>query len=149
MAKSNPPTQQQLRGQQRLEVQQHVAARYEKDHASVRTIARELKRGYGSVHRLLTQSGVKMRARGGARTPRNHRQARQLAAGVEPCAITRTSGGYRCYTQPKFYIQPTPGGAKSRVYSCPAHLARTIASVPAETGKTGVLVRPSRRVGSP
>ena len=38
---------------------------------SIRTIARDTGRSYGFVHRILTEGGAQLRARGGPRTRRN------------------------------------------------------------------------------
>lgn len=53
-----------LTGQQRRTVGQELATRYEKG-ASIRALAKDIGRSYGFVHRLLTQTGVRLRGRGG------------------------------------------------------------------------------------
>jgi predicted transcriptional regulator len=56
----------QLRGDARDELRESVRGRYQ-DGKSVRDIAREEDRSYGLIHRLLIESGVVFRPRGGAR----------------------------------------------------------------------------------
>jgi transposase len=62
-----PPPYKQALGQRRNELKRYVAVRYRDDHASIRTIAGQLGRSYGFVHRLLAEANVKMRSRGGSR----------------------------------------------------------------------------------
>lgn len=60
--------------------------KYEKG-ASIRTLARLTGRSYGFVHRILSESGVQLRARGGgphrrrSQTTRTARSSRQIGAG--------------------------------------------------------------------
>jgi hypothetical protein len=56
----------QLKGDARDELRTSVVRRY-KAGKSVRDIAREEDRSYGLIHRLLIESGVVFRPRGGAR----------------------------------------------------------------------------------
>jgi hypothetical protein len=61
----------QVRGEERRRVADDFAARYQRGE-SIRTLAASSNRSYGFVHRILSQSGVTFRARGGANSkPRN------------------------------------------------------------------------------
>ncbi|WP_051392969.1 helix-turn-helix domain-containing protein [Glycomyces arizonensis] len=59
----------QVRGDERRELTEHVTAEYLKGQ-SIRDIASTIGRSYGFVHRLLSEGGVKLRTRGGARKAR-------------------------------------------------------------------------------
>jgi predicted transcriptional regulator len=60
--------------------------KYEKG-ASIRTLARLTGRSYGFIHRILSESGVQLRTRGGgshrrpSQTTRAARSSRQIGAG--------------------------------------------------------------------
>jgi hypothetical protein len=54
----------QIVGEQRDKVKAELAKRYEHG-ASVRSLAEDIGRSYGFVHRILRESGVTMRLRGG------------------------------------------------------------------------------------
>lgn len=56
----------QVRGDERRELTEYVTTEYLKGQ-SIRDIASTIGRSYGFVHRLLTEGGVKLRTRGGAR----------------------------------------------------------------------------------
>ncbi|WP_100444981.1 helix-turn-helix domain-containing protein [Glycomyces xiaoerkulensis] len=56
----------QVRGDERRELTEYVTAEYLKGQ-SIRDIASTIGRSYGFVHRLLTEGGVELRTRGGAR----------------------------------------------------------------------------------
>jgi transposase len=56
----------QVRGAERRELTERVVREYEKGQ-SIRDIASTIGRSYGFVHRLLTEGGVTLRTRGGAR----------------------------------------------------------------------------------
>nr|WTB28480.1 helix-turn-helix domain-containing protein [Streptomyces sp. NBC_00830] len=61
----------QVLGAERTELALAVAERYVAG-APIRAIAAELDRSYGFVHRLLSESGVALRGRGGShRSPRD------------------------------------------------------------------------------
>lgn len=55
-----------LTGETRRMLCEHLRDRYE-DGASIRTLSGETGRSYGSVHRMLVESGVRLRGRGGGR----------------------------------------------------------------------------------
>jgi transposase len=54
-----------ITGQARQVMTQDVVARYQGGH-SIRQLAQSTGRSYGFIHRLLTESGVQLRGRGGA-----------------------------------------------------------------------------------
>jgi predicted transcriptional regulator len=56
----------QVRGDERRELTEFVSVEYEKG-KSIRDIASTIGRSYGFVHRLLAESGIELRTRGGAR----------------------------------------------------------------------------------
>lgn len=56
----------QVRGDERRELTDYVTAEYLTGR-SIRDIASTIGRSYGFVHRLLTEGGVRLRTRGGAR----------------------------------------------------------------------------------
>ncbi|WP_460544202.1 helix-turn-helix domain-containing protein [Glycomyces halotolerans] len=56
----------QVRGDERRELTEYVTSEYLKGQ-SIRDIASTIGRSYGFVHRLLSEGGVKLRTRGGAR----------------------------------------------------------------------------------
>lgn len=66
-----------LTGASRERLAAELRAQYEQGNVSIRDIAAETGRSYGFVHRLLTESGVKLRGRGGA----TRRRKRQHAPG--------------------------------------------------------------------
>ncbi len=51
-------------GDERVTLTRRLRAEYEKG-ASIRTLAESTGRSYGFVHRILSESGVKLRGRGG------------------------------------------------------------------------------------
>lgn len=51
-------------GTARREVGEDLRTKYEKG-ASIRTLAQDIGRSYGFVHRVLSENGVKLRPRGG------------------------------------------------------------------------------------
>ncbi|GAB3231881.1 hypothetical protein GCM10027447_27320 [Glycomyces halotolerans] len=55
-----------MRGDERRELTEYVTSEYLKGQ-SIRDIASTIGRSYGFVHRLLSEGGVKLRTRGGAR----------------------------------------------------------------------------------
>lgn len=63
-------------GSERTELARELAARYQAGD-SIRELAESQGRSYGFVHRLLSESGVQLRGRGGATRDR----AARLAAG--------------------------------------------------------------------
>jgi Helix-turn-helix domain len=64
-------------GQERATWAKDYVRRY-KAGDSIRKIASDTGRSYGFVHRLLTESGMTLRKRGGARRRRSHSQARTI-----------------------------------------------------------------------
>lgn len=56
---------QRILGTERTKLGKQLAARYEKG-ASIRELAEVTGRSYGFIHRLLSESGVALRGRGGA-----------------------------------------------------------------------------------
>ncbi len=54
-----------VQGEQRDELSTQLRSRYESG-ASIRLLAQDSGRSYGFVHRILTDSGVTLRSRGGA-----------------------------------------------------------------------------------
>jgi predicted transcriptional regulator len=54
-----------ITGEQRAEVGRELKTAYEAG-ASIRELAEDIGRSYGFVHRLLEETGVEMRARGGS-----------------------------------------------------------------------------------
>ncbi|GAB3683155.1 helix-turn-helix domain-containing protein [Angustibacter aerolatus] len=59
-----------ITGEARTQMSQHVVAEYNQGH-SIREIAEETGRSYGFVHRVLRESDVTLRGRGGpTRRPR-------------------------------------------------------------------------------
>lgn len=65
---------QRIVGKNRIRVADYLKKKYKKG-ASIRAIAESTGRSYGFVHRILTESGVKLRSRGGntSRRGRNRR----------------------------------------------------------------------------
>lgn len=63
-----------LTGPSRERLAADLRARYESGEVSIRDIAAETGRSYGFVHRLLSESGVQLRGRGGA-TRRKRKKA--------------------------------------------------------------------------
>ncbi len=56
---------QRIVGKEREAVRQQLVARYQRG-ASIRALAESVGRSYGFVHRVLSESGVTLRGRGGA-----------------------------------------------------------------------------------
>jgi predicted transcriptional regulator len=75
-----------ITGSTRTRMAADLKKKYEKG-ASIRTLARLTGRSYGFVHRILSESGVQLRARGGSlrrrpsQTLRTARSSRQIGAG--------------------------------------------------------------------
>ncbi|EHR48462.1 hypothetical protein SacmaDRAFT_0147 [Saccharomonospora marina XMU15] len=73
-------------GSARTRMGADLKKKYEKG-ASIRTLARLTGRSYGLVHRILSESGVQLRARGGgphrrrSQPTRTARSSRQIGAG--------------------------------------------------------------------
>lgn len=75
-----------ITGSARTRMGADLRKKYEKG-ASIRTLARLTGRSYGFIHRILSESGVQLRARGGGphrrpgQTTRTARSRRQIGAG--------------------------------------------------------------------
>jgi hypothetical protein len=61
-----------ITGQERQAIGRQLVARYEQG-ASIRALAEATGRSYGFAHRLLVESGVTLRGRGGGRPGRQRR----------------------------------------------------------------------------
>lgn len=64
-----------IKGEAREKLRADLRKKYEKG-SSIRTLARQTELAYGTVHNLLTESGVNMRGRGGwhrSKQPSRHR----------------------------------------------------------------------------
>lgn len=57
---------------QREELQAMARMRYERTKLSIRQLSEEMGRSYGFMFRLLEESGVQMRSRGGTRKKKSH-----------------------------------------------------------------------------
>lgn len=79
-----------LTGASRERLAAELRAQYEQGNVSIRDIAAETGRSYGFVHRLLTESGVKLRGRGGA-TRRRKRHAPGHATEAPSTAQVQTT----------------------------------------------------------
>ncbi|WP_233520192.1 helix-turn-helix domain-containing protein [Amycolatopsis marina] len=75
-----------ITGPARTRMGADLKKKYDKG-ASIRTLARLTGRSYGFIHRILSESGVQLRARGGGphrqpgQTTRTARSSRQIGAG--------------------------------------------------------------------
>jgi predicted transcriptional regulator len=65
-----------ITGHTRDQLARDLKKRYEKG-ASIRSLAESTGRSYGFVHRVLCESGVQLRGRGGATRRRGAQQGRQ------------------------------------------------------------------------
>ncbi|MBB6036905.1 helix-turn-helix domain-containing protein [Phytomonospora endophytica] len=80
-----------VRGAQRTVLVSSLVAAYIAGR-SIRALAAELGRSYGFVHRLLADSGVALRPRGGHRLPQQ-RKAAAAESGAPRLPIEELSGG--------------------------------------------------------
>jgi hypothetical protein len=64
------PNQDRVTGPRRVELRRTLLRHYDSG-VSIRDLMRATGRSYGFVHRLLTEAGATMRARGGARQRRD------------------------------------------------------------------------------
>jgi helix-turn-helix protein len=93
---------QQIVGAEREALTKDLTKRY-RDGASIRTLAESIGRSYGFVHRALTDAGVSLRARGGARRRRKARNTH----GTDPTHDDATVAGASAEPTPG---APFPGG---------------------------------------
>lgn len=67
------PKGQRVTGDARIALTAELTKRYEKG-ASIRSLAERLGRSYGFTHRILRESGVQLRSRGGDNSPTQTRR---------------------------------------------------------------------------